>query len=165
LLFATTAITGLSILAMTVVGMLVSAEQHSAEALWIDSRIASLGDTLRTDAHLALRVEPGDPSGNRMQTLTLVHPHDVRISYECTDEGVVRRESNLDGHVSTETFRLPFGESWFEPLREERLVEFVHARAIPTIGGFSSADREAVQRNWRLIAMVGLHDSGEGEVE
>ena len=98
ILLTVSAISALSVLTITVICLLTSAEQHAAESLFIDLTVANLAADLRDDAHRAVRLEAAPPDGDgRVTSITLVQPGNTRVTYECTTVGVIRRQDNRDG--------------------------------------------------------------------
>jgi competence protein ComGF len=159
LLFVIAAISGLSVVVMTVVGLLITAEQHAAEDLWVDVTISSLACDLRQDAHQAHDLEAVVDEQGHSSNVTLLLPGETRVTYECTAEGVTRREAREGGPIAIEIYRLALGTSTFHPPGDDGLLRWSHVRAIPNIGGFSesTATNGAVLREFNVFSAVGLH--------
>lgn len=161
LLFAVSATSALSVIVMTVVGLLVTAEQRAAEALWIDVTVSSLAADLREDAHQAITVEAEADGEGHASAVTLLLPQQTRVSYECTPEGVVRRHSREGEPEARETYRLALGSSTFLPPGEDGLLKWTHVRAVPSVGGFSESPSGdgAASRVFHVHAAVGVHST------
>lgn len=167
LLIAITSISVLSVLAMTVAGLLMTAEHHSAEELWIDSTIAALAADLRTDAHSTRQVAIGPADAANKSTCTFSQSDDSRISYECADGSVVRRVLEQGTIASAETYRLPFGQSWFELANDGRILTWQHVRAVSTIGGYATPEQgETVpERRYYILAAIGIRNDPSAPIE
>lgn len=165
LLFVISAISALTVLVMTVIGLLITAEQHAAEALWIDLTVSSFATDLRQDAHQALELEAAADEQGRTARVSFLLPEATRVTYECTSEGVVRRQTRDGEPEATETYRLALGSSTFRPGGEDGLLIWTHLREIPSIGGFGQppADSGSVQRTFHVQTVVGLHAGNAGE--
>lgn len=147
---AATILSSLTVAGMTVVCLLMTAEQRTAESVVVERTIAALADELRRDARGATVAE-------RIETnrVSLQLSNDTQAIYECTDDGVWRREQLGDRITRQEKFHLPFGDSRFEPV-EEGLIVWIHEREIPTTAGFAepSATSDQPQRAYRVEAAV-----------
>jgi hypothetical protein len=168
LLFVTAAISGLTVLVMTVIASLITAEQHAAEALWVELTVSSFAADLRQDAHQAVDVEvdaDAANAANEVTALTLVLPEQTRVTYECTSEGVTRRQTRGEGPEAVETYRLALGSSSFRAPGEDGLLRWVHVRDIPSIGGFTQTTQDATppQRTFHVVAAVGIHGDADEE--
>jgi Tfp pilus assembly protein FimT len=167
LLFVLAAVSGLTVLVMVVIGSLITAEQHAAEALWIDLTVSGLAADLRQDAHQSVQVEVESDAANGVSesSVTFVLPEQTRVTYECTSDGVSRRQTLSNGIEAVETYRLALGMSRFLPPDEDGLLTWVHVRDIPSIGGFAQSmpDGKSPQRTFHVVAAVGLHNDPAGE--
>lgn len=161
LLFAITAVSALSVLAMTVVAMLMTAEQRSAEGLWVDATLANLAADLREDAHRATAFNVTPDADGRITQLTLVQPDEVHVIYRCTAAGVDRLTEVTGTRQAVETYRLAFGTSWFETHADEDVITWRHTRELPGIAGpEASAPSDAAPRRADAIsAAIGLYSS------
>ncbi len=112
-LFATTGVAALSVVGLTSICLLMSAEQQSAESLWVERTIASLADQLRADAHAAQQVDLTAVTDDEAGACTWAFTGGRRAEYSCVSDGVIRRELRGDEVLATERFHLPFGRSWF----------------------------------------------------
>lgn len=159
LLIAITAIASLSVLAMTVISMLITAEQNSAESMWIDRTVANFAADLRDDAHRAIDVDVIAGDGDNVSQIAFVLPTDLRVTYECTKNRVIRRQLKNGTSEHTERYPLAFGTSWFETPGEDGLITWTHVREIPRVGGFSESNSEIATptQTYRILATVGLH--------
>lgn len=158
LLFAVTAVSGLSVLTITVIGLLVSAEQHSAEALWVSATISDLANDLRTDAHQATEVRYADPQEGHILQVTFVPADGRELTYSCSAEGVTRIQGAGPDIESRQFYRLAFGESWFDSV-QNGILRWNHVRDVPGIGGYSEPQGEdtTARRHYAVNAAVGLH--------
>jgi hypothetical protein len=168
LLFVIAAISGLTVLVTTVIASLITAEQHAAEALWVELTVSSFAGDLRQDAHQAVSVEVEADAANpasEATSVTFVLPQQTRVTYECTSDGVIRRQTGPDSSEALETYRLALGRSMFIPPGEEGLLRWMHVRDIPSIGGFTQSGPEAKspQRTFHVVAAVGLQSDGPEE--
>lgn len=172
LLFVIAAISGLTVLVTTVIASLITAEQHAAEALWVELTVSSFAADVRQDAHQAMDVEfeveveadAANPA-NQVTSVTFVLPQQTRVTYECTSDGVIRRQTRPDSSEALETYRLALGRSMFLPPGEDGLLTWMHVRDVPSIGGFTQSGPEAKspQRTFHVVAAVGLQSDGAGE--
>jgi len=158
LMFAITAVSGLSVLALTIVGLLMTAEQHSAESLWINVRISDLANDLRSDAHRATTVRYGAEEAGRVADVTLGFPEGADITYTCASDGVTRIEAADGDETSTQQYRLSFGESWFEKA-QDGILRWNHTREVPSVGGYTQPDAQdtTARRIFTVNAAIGLH--------
>jgi hypothetical protein len=89
--------------------------------------------------------------------LSLRLPDDVRVTYECSEDGVWRRERAGDETVRQEKFHLPFGASWFERTNDgARLIVWRHEREVPATMSFADAPATTDQprRTYRITAAL-----------
>ncbi len=151
----------LTVTGITVVLLLMTAEQRAAESLVVERSIAALADELRRDAHAATTAELTGEEAASPTTLSLWFADDSQATYECTDDGVWRREQRGDMVARREKFHLPFGTSWFEPLDGGtldggRLVVWRHEREIPVTMSLAepSATSDQPRRAFRIEAAL-----------
>ena len=119
-LIAATGVSVLSVLSITLICLLMTAEQRTMESIVIERTISELAHELRQDAHLASTVALSDDQ----LTLTLQLADNASVTYSCSVDAVSR--SNASGHG--EAFSLPFGESKFSLSDSEQLITFRHER-------------------------------------
>ena len=158
LLISVTTLVGLSILVMTVIALLITAEQSSTETLFVEQTIANLADDLRQDAHQSRSLQTDNEAGlDRVDIITLFHNDGHRIIYECTANSVERTSMDGKDITSTEDYRLPFGTSWFTVV-DERLVSWHHDRLRPAVGGLSQPDAADVSARdtYQVDAALGI---------
>ncbi len=117
---AASSVSVLSVIGITVVCLLMTAEQRAMESIVIERTIGELADELRQDAHLAR----GATLNDAHTSLTLHLPDGSSVTYLCTDDSVHRS----DATERQEQFHLPFGQSRFELTFAERLIVWRHER-------------------------------------
>ncbi len=167
-LFATTGTVLLSIIGLTSACLLMTAQQQSAESLWVERTISSLADQLRADAHAATQFALTDDENGLFAVCTWLLPEDTQVTYTCASDGVVREEVHGSETPIVERFHLPFGRSWFErPAGEElSLITWRHEREIPmTAGTLDTADdAERPVKQYRVDVLPALHQSWESNL-
>lgn len=152
-IIATSVLSVLATTGVTVVLLLMTAEQRAAESVLVERTIADLGDELRRDAHAAAAAELAGEA-----RVVLTGEAGERVSYECTGDGVWRREESGESPVRREKFHLPFGASRFELVEGGRLVVWRHEREVPVTMSLAepTVGTDPPRRVFRIDAAVGL---------
>lgn len=117
------AATGVSVLAglgVTIVCLLMTAEQRTMESIVIERTIGDFAHEFRQDAHRASAVTLNDDQ----TTLSLQLSGDETVTYACTDDAVTRTGAT----ERREEFRLPFGQSSFSLSERDLLITWRHER-------------------------------------
>ncbi|MGE4002932.1 MAG: hypothetical protein AB7I48_22280 [Planctomycetaceae bacterium] len=150
---ASTLLTVLTTAGVTVLLLLMSAEQRAAEAVLVERTISDFAAELRRDAHEAADVQADGDS-----RLILTGDDDREVTYECAGDGVWRREQSGGEAVRQEKFHLPFGTSRFELMAERRLIVWRHEREIPVTMSLAepTVGTEQPRRMFRIDAAVGF---------
>ncbi|MGE0378200.1 MAG: hypothetical protein AB7Q45_22545, partial [Planctomycetaceae bacterium] len=125
-MIASTLLTVLTTAGVTVLLLLMSAEQRAAEAVLVERTISDFAAELRRDAHEAADVQADGDS-----RLILTGDDDREVTYECAGDGVWRREQSGGEAVRQEKVHLPVGTSRFELMAERRLIVWRHERESP----------------------------------
>ncbi len=147
-IIAATGVSVLSVIGITTVCLLMTAEQRAMESIVVDRTIGELADELRQDAHTSILADVNEDG----TTLNLQQVNETDITYTCTDDGIHRS----DGAERNEDFHLPFGKSRFELSVSGRLVTCRHERE-PTLDmslSKPSPSTDQPRRTYRIDAAL-----------
>lgn len=158
-LIATTGLAALSVVCVTTICLLMTAQQQGAETFRIDLTLSDLADQLRSDAHTTSSVEWGAPVDDRIREAALTLTDGTLVTYRCQEDGVTRERQHGDQIISREEYHLPFGNSWFES-DSQRLIVWRHERsAAMTAGASEPSGNDRPRRTYRVEAAIGLHEN------
>ncbi|MCA9075146.1 MAG: hypothetical protein KDA93_08940 [Planctomycetaceae bacterium] len=145
---AASGVSVLSVLGITVICLLMTAEQRAMESIVIDRSISELAHDLRQDAHSATTATLSDDQA----TLSLVLPGDETVNYTCTDDAVTRTDTT----DRRDEFALPFGHSRFSKPESDRLITFWHEREPQQDMSLSenSSNLKETERTYRIDAAL-----------
>ncbi|MCA9112417.1 MAG: hypothetical protein KDA52_20850 [Planctomycetaceae bacterium] len=152
---AATGVSVLSVIGITTVCLLMTAEQRAMESIVVDRTIAELADELRQDAHTSLSAEINDDGTE----LNLRQASETLITYACTSDGIHRS----DATERNEDFHLPFGQSRFELSETGRLITCRHERDPTLEMSFFEPNETTAQprRKYRIDAALLASDKSQ----